>query len=372
MSLTEQVRRKARDLGFELVGVTPAAPLKGAEFYARWVGLGFAGQMRYLARNQEKRADPAALVPGARSVICLGMGYYQEAPLCGDPGRGRISCYARGSDYHELIKERLRFLWNFIRERAGGNVDGRYYVDTGPVLERELAHRAGLGWWGKNTCLINKGRGSFFFLAEIILDLELDYDRPAADHCGTCTRCLDACPTGAFPEPYVLDARRCIAYLTIELKGPIPRDLRPRMGNWVFGCDICQNVCPWNRRAETATEASFQSRPGLTHPDLLGLLSLDRGAFNERFRRNPARRTRRQGVLRNAAVALGNSGDRKAVPALARALGDEESLIRGHAAWALGRIGGEQARRALERALTSEGNPAVAGEIRQALDEMQG
>ncbi len=214
-----------------MVGFTPADPLAGAQFYARWVALGFAGEMDYLKRNLEQRANPAAMVPGARTVICLGMNYYQKTPSSTDPLSGKIACYARGDDYHHLIKTRLFALWDSIQESTSGKAHGRVYVDTAPVLERELAQRAGLGWWGKNTCLINKRKGSFFFLAEIILDIELDYDEPAVDHCGTCTRCLEACPTDAFPEPYVLDASRCISYLTIELKGPIPPSLRPGMGN---------------------------------------------------------------------------------------------------------------------------------------------
>jgi len=367
MTLTQRIRRRAAELGFDLVGFAPADPLAGAEFYARWVALGFAGEMDYLRRRLDKRADPARLVPGARTAICLGTNCYQETPAFAGGLHGRIACYARGDDYHELIKKRLFSLWDFIQAQTDGRVDGRVYVDTGPVLERELARRAGLGWRGKNTCLINERMGSFLFLAEIILDLELDYDQPAADHCGTCTRCLDACPTGAFPEPYVLDARRCISYLTIELKGPVPRDLREGMGRWILGCDICQDVCPWNRKAKPASEPAFRPRRGLDPPSLPRLLVMDRDAFNEQFRRSPAKRPKRRGLLRSAAVALGNSGDPAAVPALIQALEDEETLVRGHAAWALGRLGGEEARRALEGALHREPDSGVAAEIRQAL-----
>ncbi len=368
MTLSEKIRSKARELGFEQVGFAPADPLAGAEFYARWVALGFAGEMDYLKRNLEKRADPAQMVPGARTVICLGMNYYQETPPSSDPLRAKIACYARGDDYHDLIKKRLFVLWDWIRETAGGPVNGRVYVDTAPVLERELAQRAGLGWWGKNTCLINRQKGSFFFLAEIFLDLELDYDEPATDHCGTCTRCLDACPTDAFPEPYVLDSTRCIAYLTIELKGAIPPALRPDMGQWVFGCDICQDVCPWNGRAQTAAEAAFQVRPGLDQPSLIRLLEMDQTAFDQQFHHNPAKRPKRAGFLRNVAVALGNSGAKAAVPALVKALQDPEALVRSHAAWALGRIGGEKAKEALKQALKQEGDAEVVEEIQEALE----
>ncbi len=367
MSLTEQIRRKARALGFTAVGFAPAGPLEGAEFYARWVALGYAGQMDYLKRHLDKREDPRRMVPGAQTAICLGMDYYQPTPATSDPLRGRIACYARGDDYHALVKKRLAALWEFVLAEAGEQTKGRYFVDTAPVLERELAQRAGLGWWGKNTCLIDKRRGSYFFLAEIITDLALDYDEPAPDHCGTCTRCLDACPTDAFPEPYVLDARRCISYLNIELKGAIPRDLRQDMGLWIFGCDICQEVCPWNRRAAPAAEPAYQSRAGLGDPTLLDLIQLDREAFNARFRHNPVKRPKRRGFLRNVAVALGNSGMQAAVPALISALDDEEPLVRGHVAWALGQLGGDEAKEALKRRLGIEEDAEVRGELEDAL-----
>jgi epoxyqueuosine reductase len=326
--------------------------------------------MDYLKRYLDKRADPKEMVPGARSVVCLGTDYYQPTSESAEPLRGRFASYARGDDYHDIIKKRLFALWDYMRAEAGGEVAGRVYVDTAPVLERELAQRAGLGWWGKNTCLINKRGGSYFFLAEIVSTLELEADEPATDHCGTCTRCLDACPTDAFPGPYVLDATRCISYLTIELKGAIPRDLRQGMGNWVYGCDICQDVCPWNRKAEPADEPAYQSRPGLDQPDLREWIALDRDAFNEKFRRNPAKRPKRRGLLRNVAVALGNSGDRRAVPALVLALSDEELLVRGHAAWALGQLGGAEARLALEERLVVETDAEVCAEIAGALAEL--
>jgi epoxyqueuosine reductase len=297
------------------------------------------------------------------------MQYFQESAPKNGPLEGRVSRYARGEDYHGLIEERLGRLLAFVREEAGQEVRGRACVDTGPVLERELARRAGLGWWGKNTCLIAGKAGSYFFLGELLLDLELEYDQPAADHCGTCTRCLDACPTRAFPEPYVLDARRCISYLNIELKGAIPGDLRAGMGDWIFGCDVCQEVCPWNRRAAPAAEPAFRARPGMENPALPELLALSQEEFAARFRRSPLRRAKRRGLLRNAAVALGNAGDRRAVPALVRALADEEPLVRAHAAWALGRLGGEEARAALVRALETEQDAAVRRELEEALAE---
>jgi epoxyqueuosine reductase len=366
--LKKKIQAKAEELGFSLMGVAPADPLEGAAFYARWVALGYAGEMEYLKRNIDKRADVKEMVAGAQSVVCLGMEYFQPTPETDEPLRGRFAAYARGDDYHDVIKKRLFLLWDYMRAEADGDVEGRVYVDTAPVLERELAQRAGLGWWGKNTCLINKRKGSNFFLGEIVSTLELPPDEPATDHCGTCTRCLDACPTNAFAEPYVLDASRCISYLTIELKGAIPRALRKGMGDWVYGCDICQDVCPWNGRAEVAAEPAFASRQGLERPDLREWIALDGDAFNEKFRRNPAKRPKRRGLLRNVAVALGNSGDARAVEPLIQALSDEEALVRGHAAWGLGELGGAEARRALQVRLDLEVDAEVHAEIVQALE----
>ena len=371
--LARSIRERASDLGFGLCGVAPAEPLEGAQFYARWLALGYAGEMAYLERNRDKRQHPARLVPGARSVVCVGMHYPAPDPSDGsqaNPNRltGQLSSYALGDDYHEVMKSKLAQLFAHIQQIAQRPVQGRYYVDTAPVLERELAQLAGLGWWGKNTCLINKRSGSYFFLGEIISDLELPFDEPAVDHCGTCTRCLDACPTAAFPEPYVLDARRCISYLTIELKESIPEPLRAGLGNWILGCDICQQVCPWNRDAVPSTQKEFQPRAGLEAPLLADLIRLDRSGFNQLFKDNAAKRSKRRGLLRNVAVALGNSGDRTAVPPLIEALEDEEPLVRGHAAWGLGRLGGEQARRALESAAARERCEDVVGEIERALE----
>lgn len=368
MSLADAIRARALELGFDRVGFTSAEPLAGRAFLARWLDLGYAGGMEYLNRHVDRRGDPALQVPGARTVICLAAGYRPGFPSSRDPERGRVSAYALGPDYHLWFEERLRLLWEFIAAEAGKPVHGRWYVDTGPVLERELAVRAGLGWRGKNTCLIDQRQGSYAFLGEILTDLELTHDTPGIDRCGTCTRCLEACPTKALAAPYLLDARRCIAYLTVELKGAIPRELREGMGEWIFGCDRCQEVCPWNRKP-TAHEPGSTEEQEAAQPSLVELLELDRKAFKARFGHTPVQRTRRRGLLRNVAVALGNAGDRGAVPALVRALLDEEPLVRGHAAWALGRLGGEQARQALAQALGHESDPAVVEELRLALEE---
>jgi epoxyqueuosine reductase len=251
---------------------------------------------------------------------------------------GRVARYAWGEDYHDVLRRRLSQLLEWLQKEAPG-CRGRGVVDTAPLLERDFARRAGLGWFGKNTMLLNKGLGSYFFLGALLLDLELQPDSPhETSHCGTCTACLDACPTKAFPAPGVLDARRCISYLTIELREQIPAELRAAMGDWVFGCDVCQEVCPWNRKAPLTTEPAFQQRPDLEPVDLIELLGLSEEEFRQRFRGTALTRTKRRGMLRNAAIALGNSGDPAALPALQRALTDTEPLIREAAQWAIERI----------------------------------
>jgi epoxyqueuosine reductase len=311
------------------------------------------------------------LVPWAKSVISVGMNYYTvfpRPPMSSQPN-GWISRYAWGEDYHNVIKRRLESLLERIRIIHGTPVEGRPFVDGGPVLERDFAGVAGLGWIGKNTQLISPKKGSWFFLGELFVDLPLTYDRPLRDRCGKCDLCLKACPTGAFVGPYVLDARRCISYLTIELKGFIPRHLRPLIGDHIFGCDICQEVCPYNVKAEPTTDQAYQPKTGLHAPQLIPLLSLDQEAFRIRFHGSPILRAKRRGLLRNVAVALGNIQSPEALPALIGALDDDEALVRGHVAWALGRIGGAQAAAALQRRLVTEQVGEVIGEIKEALGE---
>lgn len=372
MNLTEKVKEIAHLKGFDLVGVAPAQAPKHWDFYQQWLALGYAGEMGYLGRNLERRADPGEIVPNAKSVLCLGMNYL---PKTGEQGneeaRGLFAKYALGDDYHDVIKTRLFDLLAEI-QKIEPLADGRVYVDTGPVLERDVAVRAGLGWFGKHTGLIHKRKGSWFFLAEIILDIELTPDAPQMDHCGTCTRCIDACPTDAIVEPYVVDSRLCISYLTIELRGSIPRKLRSQMGNWVYGCDICQDVCPWNQKHSQPTdESAFQPRSELEAPKLSDLLQMDQAAFSATFKGSPVKRTKRRGLLRNAAVALGNIGSVADVPVLARCLGDAEMLVREHAAWALGQIGGDWALAVLEQALSTETDTQVLKEIRLAIEMIQ-
>jgi epoxyqueuosine reductase len=294
----------------------------------------------------------------------------------GGSERGQVSCYAWGDDYHEIITERLTAIVKFIEDQVGYPIANRYYTDTGPLLERDLAMRAGLGWIGKNTCLIHPQLGSYFFLCEILLGIELEIDPPFIDdRCGSCTRCLDACPTACILPDRTIDARRCISYLTIELKGPIPPTLRARVGDWVFGCDVCQQVCPWNQRfAQLNGDPAFSPRNEVPYPDLLQELTLTPESFNRKFKRSPLRRAKRRGYLRNVAVALGNcvsqDVEHAAVTALTMSLqADPESLVRGHAAWALGHIKSDVALQALEAAFGQESDAWVRDEIRQALSE---
>ncbi len=349
-NLTERICDRARDLGFDLVGVTPGHPTPHVRAYHSWLAQGHHGEMGYMARPDRvaRREDPARILPGVRSVICVGLNYYPGAlptSLSHDPSRGLISNYAWGLDYHDLMIPRLEELAAFISAEAGREAAYRTYVDTGPVLERAYAAEAGLGFVGKNTCLIHPRIGSWLFLGEILVNIELDpTPERAKTSCGTCRRCLDACPTGALIAPYVLDARRCISYLTIELKGPIPLELRPLMGNWIYGCDVCQAVCPWQRFARPTRERSFQAaEPDRAAPVLLDLIGMNEETFRQRYKDSPIFRIGRRRLLRNVAVALGNWGNEQAVPALARALTDAEPLVREHAAWALDRIGGQTA-----------------------------
>ena len=369
MNLTERVKHRALELGFDLIGIAPAGPATRAEAYARWVEAGHAGEMAYMARDPGRRADSRLALDGARSVVVVGLSHYTIDLLDEigrDPSRGLIARYAWGIDYHDLMMPRLRRLLAFIRGECGREIQARTYVDTGPLLERDIAEQAGLGFTGKNTCLIHPRMGSWLFLGEIAIDLELDYDRPLHGiGCGICTRCLSACPTDAFSAPYILDARRCISYLTIELKGVVPRHLRKAMGNRIFGCDDCQDVCPWPRRfARPTRETGFYPIDvDRAAPRLLDLIGLSSQQFTQRFKGTPIMRARRRGLLRNVCVALGNWADPDTLPALAGALNDEEPLIRAHAAWAMGETKTPAVRRALESRYEVEHDPAVLDEI---------
>ncbi|HTM11065.1 MAG TPA: tRNA epoxyqueuosine(34) reductase QueG [Verrucomicrobiae bacterium] len=368
-ALSASIKSAAQRLGFALAGISPVAAAPREQSFADWLRKGLGGEMGYLNRTEELRRDPKKLVPWAVSVVSVGMNYFTpaERPKTAGDARGWISRYAWGDDYHDVMRERLEVLLEEIRELSGCPVEGRGFVDSGPVLERGLAGVAGVGWIGKNTQLISPKKGSWFFLGELFLDLELTYDRPIRDRCGQCELCLEACPTGAFLGPYILDARRCISYLTIELKGAIPRHLRGLVGNHIFGCDICQEVCPYNVKAEPTAESAFAPRDGLYAPELIPLLSLDEEEFRRRFKGSPLLRAKRRGFLRNVAVALGNLKAPEAVPALAGALADSEPLVRAHAAWALGEIATTEAVAALMRHLPSEADPSVREEMTLAV-----
>jgi len=345
---SDAVRQQAASLGFSQVGIIPAAPSPTLNAYLRWIEAGMHGTMGYMARPDRvaRRRDLSVILPGVQSLIVVALEYgtraVPEEVLC-DPRRGRISNYAWGADYHDLMAPRLETLADWLRAQAGSEVASRVYVDTGAVLERSHAQQAGLGFIGKNTMLIHPRRGPYRFLGELLITLSFDtYDAPhRATMCGTCTRCLAACPTGALPAPYTLDARRCISYLTIELKDSIPVELRPLMGNWVYGCDICQDACPFTRFVQPAPERAFYPADfDRAAPPLADLLALDDDAFDARFRGSPIRRVKRARLVRNACVAAGNSGLTEFVPALDRlAAADGSPLVREHAAWALDRLG---------------------------------
>ncbi len=376
VDLTQAIKDQSYRLGFSLAGITRPDPLPHAEVFEDWLKQGRQGEMDYLAspRSRRCRAYPREILPECRSVLVLAMRY--PAPPRFEPKgkrsispHGTIAAYAWGEDYHSVIAERLSKLVEFITSQVGHPISNRWYADTGPVLERELAQRAGLGWIGKNTCLISPGQGSYFFLAEVLLGVELEPDQPfTADRCGTCQRCLTACPTGCILPDRTLDARRCISYLTIELKGAIPPELRPLLGMLVFGCDICQQACPWNRFATAEVDPAFQPHRSGMEVDLLEEISLTPAEFKAKFRHSPLLRAGRRSYLRNVAVALGNLGNQEAVDAIDRALTvEQEPLVRLHSAWALAQIGGEQAIRALEAALEFEVDLLVRTEIQSGL-----
>src|SRR5687768_8923774 len=346
--LKEKIKVKSRQLGFVLAGVTTPEPPPHFSTFESWLAQGHHGTMGYLAdeRSRTRRADPREILPECKSILVLATPYSSPSiALSGtsggsvveaDQARGNIASYAWGDDYHDVLPARMKELVQFIEEQAGCPIKNLYYTDTGPILERDLAQRAGIGWIGKNTCLINPKQGSYFLLSEILLDLTLEPDLPIiTDHCGTCRRCIEACPTDCILPDRTIDARRCISYLTIELKEDIPTVLRENIGDWVFGCDICQMVCPWNRFAAEGDPAFGDETP---LPSLTDELAITTQEFNQRFKRSPVKRARRRGYLRNVAVALGNTGNMHTLPVLNRALEDSEPMVREHAKWAIEQI----------------------------------
>ncbi|MBI4769510.1 MAG: tRNA epoxyqueuosine(34) reductase QueG [Chloroflexi bacterium] len=404
MSLSDRLKARALTLGFALAGITTPDPPPHVEVYEHWLAAGLHGPMAYLAaeRARQRRADPREVLPGCQSIVVLAT-HYAPLPLSDGglpsgrrPGGG-VAAYALGRDYHEVLLPRMAALVAWLEADVGHPVTHKLYTDTGPILERDLAQRAGLGWIGKNTCLISPRLGSYLLLSEMLLDLPLDPDPPfLPDRCGACTRCLEACPTGCIRPDRTLDAGRCISTLTIELKGAIPHELRSQIGNWLFGCDVCQMVCPWNRFAEKEEgrrkeeggrrkkeEGRRKEEEGRRKEEggkeeggkeeggrLMAEMTLTPEQFRRKYRGSAVRRAQRRGYLRNIAVALGNSGDRAAIPALAAALSDGEPLVRAHAAWALGQIGGEGAKAALREAVGVEADPHVAREMLRALEAL--
>ena len=334
LALGSVVKARARELGFDRVAIGPAEPPEHGDALEAWLDAGYAGTMDYLDRGRAERLDPARLLPGCRSVVAVAMSYNPGSSS--DEDWNPVSRYARGRDYHDVIRPRLVELAEFIRSAAGGRIASRAAVDTSAVLERDLAARAGLGWIGKNTNLLTPSLGSYFFIGIVLTTVELPFDQAEPDRCGTCTACLDACPTRAFVAPYVLDARRCISYLTIEHRGDIADELAGQIGEWLFGCDVCQEVCPWNRKAEPGHEPALG--PSGSLGALETLLELDPQAFRARFRGSAITRTRRAGLLRNAAIVLANRGERRAAGVLGRALDDDDAVVRHAAAWALEKL----------------------------------
>lgn len=390
----EAFRERAHELGFAWASVcSPQPGARDAEAYARWLAASMHAEMGYMARPDRvaRVLDPDLSLAGVRSIVIVGSPYRggaSEGARTTDPSCGLIASYARGLDYHDVMLPRLETLGAWIAEQLGSTGSRREMVDFGPLLERDAGRRAGLGFIGRNTMLIHPRGGSWSFLGGLLLDIDLnaatggpgttggpataDAASGATGTCGRCTRCLDACPTSAFADEYVLDARKCISYLTIELKGPIPAELREGIGNRIFGCDVCNDVCPYNRQFGISTaDTTFQPRSDLVAPELLDLLALDETRFRTRFEHTPLMRPKRRGLLRNVCVALGNWGDPTAAPGLTQALTDQEPLVRGHAAWALGQIGTPDARHAVATALRHETDIWVKDEMAAALHSLR-
>ena len=360
---TLRIERFAKEIGFDGFGVTREVPTQSVEKYKNWLSLGYEGEMSYMRRNVEKRSNLDLVLSGVKSVVCLRTNYLtadKGMEFVNDKEHGDISLYALNEDYHDVLVQRHQKLEKKIKEEFSG-CQTKPYVDTGPILEKSLAKNAGLGWIGKHTNLITESVGSYYFLSEILVDAVMEPSEPSLDKCGTCRSCIDICPTRAIVAPYILDSRRCISYLTIELKGVIPLEFRKAMGNHIYGCDDCQIVCPWNSFAVKTDEEAFRARDGSFQ--LIELMRLDDEAFRKRFKKSPVKRTKRRGLLRNVAVALGNSGNLSAVGPLIDALSDCEPLIRAHVVWALGELLGRKALPILNKTLTNEEEDIVKNEI---------
>lgn len=365
-ALARLVKERALALGFQRAGIAAAGRSAWAEAFRAWLDRGFHGDMDYLARDPERRADPRLRDPWAASIVCVAWNYARPSVNDAPGVLRRIARYAAGEDYHEVLTARLKTLAAFIREEAPGTRT-RVAVDTSAILERDAAARAGLGWNAKNTMLIDPDLGSWTLLGEIVAEAEMEADSPVEDRCGSCRACLDACPTGAILEEGLLDARRCISTWTIELRGRIPAADREQVGGHLFGCDVCQEVCPWNREAPESRDPAARPRPALATLSLVDVAALEEDSFRDRFAGSAIRRTRRRGLVRNALIAGANERDEETIEAAARLLMDPDPVVRGAAVWAQGRAGGPRARARLESALSREPDPEVAGEILDAL-----
>lgn len=372
--ITDVIKKEGYKIGFDLIGVAPVDDYPESQFYKKWLDKGFEATMSYMSKNPEKRKDVRNIMPNARSVISCALNYNSDHPYSvsqKNTNKGWIARYAWGDDYHEVMKVKLNRLKGFIEENTG-DVDSLTYVDTGPVLERMYSKYSGIGWIGKNTCTINQNIGSWFFLGEIITNMELEYDGCVSDRCGTCTRCIDECPTEAIRKPYVLDSSRCISYFTIENKNEIPYKYREAVGRNVFGCDICQDVCPWNSKAHNTTDASFLPRDGLYQPDLRYLLGLDQENFSTVFKNSPVKRTKRRGLIRNVLVAIGNTESSEYLDLVNSFIKDEDPLIRRHAIWALWKIQGDSCLEFLRSMIETETDEGVIVEIKNIVGDKLG
>lgn len=365
--LTRRIREQAQALGFFNAGFAPAGPLPWAEHYRSWLQAGFHGAMGYMERQAPRREHPDRILANVQSLVLVGLPYYHPRVRATDTLVGRISRYAWGGDYHQLIGERLSRLLAFVRSQVP-MVQGAGYVDTGPVMEKVWAAHTALGWMGKHTSVIARNYGSWFFIGALLLDIPLEYDVPVKNSCGTCSRCLQACPTGALVAPYILDARRCISYLTVEFRGIMPRELRPLIGNRIYGCDTCQDACPWNRKVASSGIKGLEPKDEMVAPHLFPLAHLSREAFDRCFERSPIRRITRDGWVRNVMIALGNSSDSACIPVVRKALDDASALVRIHAAWALSRLSCPDLRPILEAVRVKEHDPAVLAEIASILE----
>lgn len=369
-AFVRRLKERAAELGLPQVGIAPIGPSNHADFLRRWLDSGHAASMSWMHRTARDSIDLRRRFAWARSAVVVAVPYlsYRGDRKAQQGLLPHVARYALGRDYHSVLGERLDRLNAVIQEEAPGT-QTRVYVDTGPVLERELAVRAGLGWFGKNTNLIAPRGDSWTLLGQILTSLDLPQDSPAADRCGSCTACLDACPTGAIPEPYLVDSNRCISYLTIELRGSLPRDRRADVDDWVLGCDICQEVCPWNRKVKPDADAAFRPGAHLEQTDLAGLIGTSDGEFKRLFRDTPFERPRHRGVVRNALIVAANTGDGPALSAGLKRLADPDPVIRATAAWAQGRSGGSGARRTLQQAHVNEKEPEVRQELEMAIDD---